>query len=325
MHKPMISATTKLSSLGSSDINISCVKNLVQGEEGKRDASNSLFQETERLAESPHRFASDDDLNKVDDRCVQTSEAVKVMKGWKISDYSETGETENSGNKTVFDRDFGSMKHSDGFSFTEPVVPSEDGIEISLSGDICNQITQSENGKAKFDEHSKRIIHPSAYSGVICFYHCCSKCLYTLHSLMQKVLLHKWESRGNCSKLEDVHDIVTSLSVNLVYSLGKFSVTEENSLRENSGNGKCGKKFGRQDTEDSQDGNMRNKLLVPMECSCHDIAAEGRIQPSVDLKYIYKDGVLTSIDHDEDVSFHCKFENLCLCSLIELIVKQQLD
>lgn len=325
MDKPMISATTKLGSLGSSDNNIACVENIVQSEERKRDAANSLFQETETLAESPHRFRSGDDLNKVDDRCVQTSEAVKIMKGWKISDYSEPGETENPGNKTVFDRDFGSMKHSEEFSLTEPVVPSEDGVEISLSGDICNQITQSQNGKVKFDEHSKRISHPSAYSGVICFYHCCSKCLYTLHSLMQKVLLHKWESRGNCSNLEDVHDIVTSLSVDLVYSLGKFSVTEENSVHENSGNGKCGKKFGRQDTEDSQDGNTRNNLLVPMECSCHDIAAEGRLQPSVDLKYIYKDGVLTSINHDEDVSFHCKFENLCLCSLIELIVKQQLD
>lgn len=71
-----------------------------------------------------------------------------------------------------------------------------------------------------------------------------------------------------------------------------------------------------------------NKSLLLVECRRHTISestpTKENASPNAHLKFdsnfIFGDGVLVHMDPDKDVSFHCKFETLCLCSLIELIV-----
>lgn len=70
-----------------------------------------------------------------------------------------------------------------------------------------------------------------------------------------------------------------------------------------------------------------NKFIRPIECASHPRIESATAEVSswnrreIELELIYKDGILVSVDPTKDVSWHCKFETLCLCSLIEWIDK----
>nr|XP_011462057.1 PREDICTED: uncharacterized protein LOC105350813 [Fragaria vesca subsp. vesca] len=170
-------------------------------------------------------------------------------------------------------------------------------------------------------------ISPSTKSGFVCIYHCCSECLDTLHGLTQKILIEEWQSNGNPWTVEDVHDIVASLSVDLhsavrrIHVSGGFSNSFDDNRRHRNisvwpGSGTCDCKI------------SGNKILSPAECRCHtsreSFTRKGNASANTHLrlgsKFVFRDGVLVHMHPDKDVSYHCKFETLCLCSLIELIV-----
>lgn len=170
-------------------------------------------------------------------------------------------------------------------------------------------------------------ISPSTKSGFVCIYHCCSECLDTLHGLTQKILIKEWQSNGNQWTVEDVHDIVASLSVDLhsavrrIHVSGGFSNSFDDNRRhinisEWPESGTCDCKI------------SGNKFLSPAECRCHksreSFTRKGNASANIHLrlgsKFVFRDGVLVHMHPDKDVSYHCKFETLCLCSLIELIV-----
>ncbi|KAK6946675.1 hypothetical protein RJ641_000148 [Dillenia turbinata] len=68
--------------------------------------------------------------------------------------------------------------------------------------------------------------------------------------------------------------------------------------------------------------------FLPIACSCHSTGKTEStfLKPSPDpwlslvLKFIYIDNVLVPVEPETDVSFHCGFETLCLCSFIEWII-----
>lgn len=271
---------------------------------------------------------------------------------------SEPFKSENSVNCTVNKGDSGCWRQSNGFAFVEPVVHSEDSLcsagemnslKSSSCGKFWNQFNglsmtetdiASSGGKSISDEpivnanvSSVKSTNIAADMGIICLYRCCSECLHTLHNLMQKILIREWDVNGTYWKVEDVHDVVASLSVDLLSAVRKDYAAESSSKlfdkkmrQENQGKlSEC------QKMSLCQCKNFGSRLVEPTECSCHSLnrslSTKGNPSIQLDLKFIYRDGVLVPLDLDKVVSFHCKFETLCLCSLIEWVVmtKQPFD
>ncbi|KAK9269475.1 hypothetical protein L1049_001250 [Liquidambar formosana] len=292
--------------------------------------------------------ADDDDGDRVDGKILNEENGTN----------SESCRSHTTGNHRVADGDFGSLKQSNGFAFTESAVVSGGnvcsssdlaGVKFSNSRKVSDQIDglssmetgfASEDGQANPTEHivsSNKATILSADTGVVCLYCCCAECLYALHSLMQKILMHEWGLHRSHWTVDDAHDVVAALSVNLLSEFQKACGAESfrNSFDKNPRHGNQGIMFEPQAIGTCQCKNSENRLVTPMKCSRHSISenltAKENTSPlpqlELDTKFIYRDGVLAPLDPDKDISFHCKFEPLCLCSLIEWIVttKQLLD
>ncbi|KAK6132788.1 hypothetical protein DH2020_033466 [Rehmannia glutinosa] len=169
-------------------------------------------------------------------------------------------------------------------------------------------------------------------SSAMCFYQCCSECFVNLHNLLLRIINIEWGlKKGSDSTVEDVHDFVASLSANLQLSLSKLS-QGENSCGMTETEGDEYRKYCQclkfQETETSECKNS-DKLLM-MECGCHATSKKttrteknSQISQVLDSKFVFKDGVLATFGTGTDVSYHCKFEKLCLCFLIEWLVRSK--
>ncbi|OMO74917.1 hypothetical protein CCACVL1_16399 [Corchorus capsularis] len=234
----------------------------------------------------------------------------------------------------------GSSKQSNGFAQSESAL-SENGFSSSGEMDrakffvpekACNQendsqteitMTSVDGGKPEDSEHREDpdTALPTE-SGVTCSYRCCSNCLHTLLGLMQKVLLREWKLDGSHLTIDDVHDTVASLSVDLLSTVRRV-YSAENLRHENHG-----KLPNHQERSTCRCKRSENSLVIPIECSCHSVGTSSpNIQLAFDPTFVYRDGVMVPIDSNEEVSFHCKFQTLCLCSLIESLsmTKQPFD
>ncbi|XP_043698853.1 uncharacterized protein LOC122649680 [Telopea speciosissima] len=280
--------------------------------------------------------------------------------------HSEQRNSENPVSTREVCGDFGCVKKSNG-SATERSVncgdieccPAELGdLTVSRSSTVCNQSNGlsgaetyllSEADPCNHEEltgddnsniNSRRNL--SAASGITCLYECCDECLHNVYGLIQEILNHECDSNESCS-VEDLHDIVSSWSMNLLSAIRKLVLAESNSGSEKGFNRKLRPgdhgisdpgifKFKKPSCQCISSG---NKLVMPVECSCHSRCeslvaktnAYTNSQFRLDLKFIIRDNVLVPANPDEAVSFHHKFRHLCLCSLIEwiLMIKQPLS
>lgn len=223
-----------------------------------------------------------------------------------------------------------------GFANTETIFIDEGG---PCSGEMgsenpsstfqdANNISSKEGKLSSLDEQDKAEINEKRVSNdskLICFYFCCSDCLIKLHETIRKILNYEWGLREESDiKVEDVQDLFASVSMNLQSYLRKIFASEWNksgeklnqdNLRGMSGN----QKKNACKCQDSEKGPMR-----PKECRCHSTTTLSKnSQFGDDLKLICRDGVVSLLDPEEVTSLisHCKFESVCLCSLIEWIVK----
>ncbi|XP_015899189.2 uncharacterized protein LOC107432546 [Ziziphus jujuba] len=254
-------------------------------------------------------------------------------------------EPENGRNDAMVNGESGLLRNSNGFASTDCAVISDSGInsgeltgvKYSNTRTISNQIhclpETADAGSPDVDENIVDANIPSsktAKPSILCLYRCCSECLGTLHHLTQKILIHEWGLNRRNWTVEDVHDIVASLSMDLISAIRRAYVTGNfsNPVNENLRHGNEEKLYECPELKTCLCKNLGNDTFVPVECSCHSLChsltTEANTSPSTelrfDLKFFFRDGVLVHIDPDRDVSFHCKFETLCLCSLIELIV-----
>ncbi|KDP45855.1 hypothetical protein JCGZ_15299 [Jatropha curcas] len=266
--------------------------------------------------------------------------------------------TENLAVATELDNK--SSKYSDGFMGTEAILPSKDGLcnssrpcsdKISDPVESCGQINGLAEGGIRSEDAQPscsvqigdinfvpgKTSGHSVDSGIVCSYSCCSGCLCTLHELIQKILVHEWGLNKSYWTAEDVHDVVSSFSVDLLSAIRKVDKTKNisNSLDENL-------RFGSPEilSEHSELHNCHcrspgNTLVMALECSCHcmdgSVTAKGSNSSNshlgLQLEFIFRDGILVPVDSNMNVSFHCKYETLCLCSLIEsvLMIKKPFD
>ncbi|CAI0440943.1 unnamed protein product [Linum tenue] len=212
-------------------------------------------------------------------------------------------------------------KHSGVCPSTELRTSSENGFcepEKFVSEDQPHRIP-SDNPDGRPEEQGGSIDlsqeQPSPDSRVLCSYHCCPSCLKTLHSTIQKFIYHEMESNDATSQwtAEDFHDLVASLSVNLLSSV--------RNLHENKRQESCRASPG--------SGSGSSNCECRAEHNCH--AADEKSSQSTDLpqhsekdlRLLMRDGILVpagSESAEEDVSFHCKYETFCLCSIVDVVM-----
>lgn len=251
-----------------------------------------------------------------------------------------------------------SLKQSNGFGVTKSALRSEDVCDPDDSTFFTNSIPREGSGHCNGIPISGTVIpsvngdhilnEPLGGTGSVesnklsalsetCLYKCCSECSRAVQVLIRGILIDSLESNGSCSTAEDVHDAVAACSVGVLAAIRKYFVAERSTdpdmfcstkLKHGTHGGEyCA-------CQDVGDFGVKNKSHlskssanregVPMRCICHskskDIDGQG-------LKFFFKDSVLMPSDPDNDAVFHCKFENMCLCPIIEriLITKPSLD
>lgn len=214
--------------------------------------------------------------------------------------------------------------------------PAETGDQPNcLSADNCilSKDTGENSGGIDLNiDYSSGPESPTSGSAAICFYQCCSECFFTLSNLVLRFINTEWKSKGSRSTVEDVHDFVASLSANLHLSLSKLCQGEVSCGM--SGKGVvCRKQCMCQKFQvaDMPDHKNSDKLLAT-DCDCHaTMSGEGRFSKisddgrEVDCRFVFKDGVLGNIEAGTDVCYHCKYEKLCLCFVIEWLVTSKED
>ncbi|PSR95700.1 Tat-binding like [Actinidia chinensis var. chinensis] len=251
------------------------------------------------------------------------------------------------GNHSCVDGDFESMIHSNGFAHSDSVIPpgndpycsgelgginpsSSQEVHVQQNGFNTETGIPSDDGKPSSDDEHNVDVNCSSPnttslckdSGIVCFYRCCAECLFNLHDMMRKILNDEWGLKSSDCTVEDVHDMVELLSVNLHSAIRKLFVAENSSpsYDKNPRDDTIRKLFDNQEMDSCQCKGSENRSMMLMDCRCHPRANSSQnSQHGFDLRFIYRDGVLSPTESDENGPFHCKFETLCLCSFIECI------
>lgn len=204
----------------------------------------------------------------------------------------------------------------------------QENVEI---GNIKSSDVESDKHENTIDiDASSSKDKGAAESGVVCLYQCCHQCICSLYHLTRKLLVRGWESNICHWTIEDVHDTVSSLSVDLISAVRNYYMAEDFTELSNktSRHGKDGTPLECLNPIKCNTKN-RGKDVVLAECVSHSATQDESVSDDtvtnepvkLDLKFVFRDGVLVPMDTVKDAPLHCKFEKLCLCSLIELIVK----
>ncbi|XP_024022726.1 uncharacterized protein LOC21395390 [Morus notabilis] len=293
-------------------------------------------------------------LNSMPDKTVHNPEDShqllgKILNG-QNGTHPEPPESENGRNNMLLDRDSRLLELPNGLACTDSAVISEDGLGSGESGDVKCSINSGVSShvpdtpretanvpRPDTDGNVQNVNFPSVKatkSEDVCLYRCCPECVNILLSLTKKILIHEWESDKSNWTVEDVHDVVASLSIDFLSAVRRVCVAENSSGNVFDGKPRKDEKLIEcPELRTCNCSNSGNGIFVPMECSCHSVirimkADTFRDNQSIrEMNFIFRDGVLFNMDPDKDASFHCKFETVCLCSLMEsiLMIKQSSD
>ncbi|KAI4333629.1 hypothetical protein L6164_018410 [Bauhinia variegata] len=289
------------------------------------------------------------------DKCINNSAAANQLVDPVLNGGNGTlsGQFESENENVAESGEFGSGKNLNGFTLTQSVALPEnecysacepENVEIGDSkvSDHVVSISSPKTGVKVTDSNSgmnENAIDINASPGkdsdpaqseVICLYQCCRECLYSLYHLTKKILVHEWDLNSSHRTVEDVYDVVESLSVDLIAALRKFYAAEDCSDLSNKTllrHENHGTSLGQLNLRSCNPTNS-DRVAVPAECTSHPTSQHATTSEdtalneplNLDLRFVFRDGVLVHMDPDKDVSFHCKFETLCLCPLRELMV-----
>lgn len=175
----------------------------------------------------------------------------------------------------------------------------------------------------------------SASSDFLCLYCCCCSCVQTLFVLVRHILFDSLHSSDRSSRVDDVHDILASCCSNILATIRRCHESPSRSINQNPTERQpcvCQTESDKMLNETS--GCFYEKIgFVPVECvHLRNSSQTGTANSEMgslagDMKFFLKDGILMPLDAQKGIPLHCKFENLCLSSVVQtiLIHKQQLD
>lgn len=164
-------------------------------------------------------------------------------------------------------------------------------------------------------------------SSIVCLYRCCPQCLLNLQRSLKKMLSYEWGLKKVEFIVEDAYDFLASLAANLHSALRAWLLADDStSFDEKRVQERYSESFECKKTNLCECRNLENRLIKLIECNCHlksSVQTE-KLKSSQNLsqEFIFRDGVLTNLD-EKDVPTHCKFQTLCLCSLVEWIVMRK--
>ncbi|KAL2483579.1 uncharacterized protein Fot_45023 [Forsythia ovata] len=203
----------------------------------------------------------------------------------------EPSKPEASGFCAEFGVNDGSIKHSNeitercfdieadgpGFSGDKHDSDLSNSIKAcSQDNDLPNKDTNENSGGNDLDvNYSLKPTGLLSGSFAMCLYHCCFDCLISLYNLLRRIINFEWGLKGNDSTIEDVHDFLVSLSVNLHLALSKLSLDEFHSRGR-----KCKQDGPRRRIESCEMDPSQCKdsgKLLPMECGSHGRCNSGSI------------------------------------------------
>ncbi|CAD5190665.1 unnamed protein product [Musa acuminata subsp. malaccensis] len=223
--------------------------------------------------------------------------------------------------------------------FSNPCNDSVNVLSSNNAGFVTDELATATN----FAHGSSSSL--STVSGISCLYCCCCRCLQTLFVLVRGILSDSWRSCGHCSRIDDIHDILASCSLNIVATIrqcfcspsshgNEESFGREQYVRMQSEHCACEKHSDKQLQKVPGHCSSSEVESVPAECVYHlrNKNETGTTDYESDslapvLKFFLKDGVLMPADPQIGAALHCRFDKLCLSSIVQMILlnKQHLD
>ncbi|XP_042427691.1 uncharacterized protein LOC122015081 [Zingiber officinale] len=211
-------------------------------------------------------------------------------------------------------------------SCSERVTNPQNGLEKNLptSGIITEQLGMSPDRNGSL----------SASLDFSCLYCCCGSCVQTLFVLVHRILFDSVNSSDRSSRVDDVHDILASCCSNILATVRRCHESPSRSINQSTSKRQpcaCQNESGKMLNETSVCSYEKIGFL-PVECvHLRNSSQAGTANSDMgslaqDLKFFLKDGVLMPSDAQMSIPLHCKFEKLCLSSVVQaiLIHKQQL-
>ncbi|MQM03807.1 hypothetical protein Taro_036590 [Colocasia esculenta] len=184
----------------------------------------------------------------------------------------------------------------------------------------------------------KRNGNSLSFSETLCLFSVCSDCLQSVHVLTQEILIRYLKSSGHSPTVDDVHEIVTTCSLNLVAVIRKHFFSQSCCKAEGScsrGQGSLTEDCVSQDVDDTQlkkisesPSQFEHIKFFPNECGQHQRDKEvsltkekgydnSPVRP--ELEFLFKDGILLPSNPQEDVVLHCSFKRLSIQTIIEIL------
>ncbi|CAN6810720.1 unnamed protein product [Brassica oleracea] len=216
------------------------------------------------------------------------------------------------------------------------------GESNSISQEDPKKSADSSNGEAvhglesanSMPEPVKQVeitarISPLDDPSLVCFYRCCPQCVSILQDSMRKLVTRELTLGRSHITTEGIHDAVSSLSVELIAAVRKFISARNNG--------------GTQEVEvEERDGNSEkeacpcksspsNNFLASAECCSHSAEEQGSLDkanasPSakswLEPVFVFRDGILVPVCTEDDCALHCRYDSLCLSSLVELVATE---
>ncbi|XP_051225343.1 uncharacterized protein [Lolium perenne] len=152
----------------------------------------------------------------------------------------------------------------------------------------------------------------------LCLYKCCSACFDAVYKVSHDILSNAVRPNLDCLAVDDMHDILSSCSSNLLATVRKcYSSQDLVGCEEKNGN----KYFVEISSEHCACQN--DASFVSRDCACH-LESSGEAETSNkeshslcgrSLSFFFKDGVLMPQDLTAGTTLDCNFKRLCFCSI----------
>uniref|UniRef100_A0ACD5VQ89 Uncharacterized protein n=1 Tax=Avena sativa TaxID=4498 RepID=A0ACD5VQ89_AVESA len=253
-----------------------------------------------------------------------------VNNGWKMSSVTNGEEKckpdiQRSESLSESVEDFDNMQRAENFVASSTTM---DNVEISMNM-LSSEAHGNGNGlNTSFhlnDAESDHLINGQPQDSIkklpvpksLCHYKCCSACFHAVYKVSHDILSNSVRPNLHCLAVDDMHDILSSCSSNLLATVRKW--------------------YSSQDVVGCEEKNEKKHYLgiisehcvcqsdasfVSRDCTCH-LGSSGESETSNEshslcggsLSFFFKDGVLMPQDLTAGTSLDCNFKRLCVCSI----------
>ncbi|CAM0882027.1 unnamed protein product [Alopecurus aequalis] len=253
-----------------------------------------------------------------------------VNNGWKMSRVTNGEEKrrpdiQRSESLSESVEDFNNMHRAETFVASSTTV---DNVEISkkmVSSEARGNGNELNTSSPLNDAESGHLINGQPQDSIkkppvpksSCLYKCCSACFHAVYKVSRDILSNSVRPNLHCLAADDMHDILSSCSSNLLATVSKW-YSSQDVLG-------CEEKIGKKHLEIISEHCVcqSDASFVSRDCTCH-LGSIGKAETSNkeshslcgrSLSFFFKDGVLMPQDLTAGTTLDCNFKRLCVCSI----------